>query len=319
MSKKKNRKPHGFYDDTYWQSADWNMRSFQSYRQQILTMAMNRIKWVGLPETCDERFLEFTLMRNGMAGIAFPKSMPGVWFSTQVAANGQWNVYDTPRNWEMVGNNGFNFRATPKNGVLVYDSQMRMPNWSQIEYYARRLAALDRIENINLDQQKTPWLITAPREKVNDAKQVYKQIAGGEPAIIGKPELSKVSIEAINTQVPYIGKELTERRLSLWDEIYNFLGISHVGQKSERLTSEEVAASNEPSNLMALDALNARRDAANKLNNRFGLDIHVVWRKDNESDMFNYMRNPLVNEKLITDPTLATSVDYLHAGGNSHE
>lgn len=296
---KRNRKPTGFYGDNYWQSSDWNQRAFMAYRMWIARMALNRFKWLNLPETCDERFLEFTLLRNGVASIAYPKKMPGSFFSTMANTNGRWNVYDTPCRWESIGNNGWRFNASPENGVLVYDSRDRYPNWQMVELFARRLAALDRVEDINLSQQKTPWLIEADREQVNDAKQLYKQIAGGEPAIIAKPRLGNIALNAINTGVPYLGKELSDKKLALWDEVYSFLGISHVGQKSERLTSEEVSASNEPSNLMALDGLNARRDAANKLNARFGLDVHVVWRKDNESDVYNFLRNPLVNDTLM--------------------
>lgn len=296
---KKNRKPSGFYGDNYWQSADWNQRSFLAYRQWILSMAVNRYKWLNLPETCDERYLEFTLLRNGVASIAYPKKMPGVFFSTMTNLDGRWNIYDTPCHWQSIGNNGWNFNASPKTGVLVYENRLRMPPWQQIEYFARRLAALDRVEDINMQQQRTPYLITAPREQVNDAKQMYKQIAGGEPAILGKSNLSAINIDVVNTGVPYLGGELSEKKLALWDEIYSFLGISHVGQKSERLTSEEVSASNEPANLMALDGLTARREAANTLNTRFGLDVHVVWRKDNESDIYNYSRNPLINENLL--------------------
>lgn len=313
---KRNRKPSGFYGDNYWQSADWNQRSFLAYRQWIMALAVNRFKWLNLPESCDERYLEFTLMRNGVASIAYPKNMPGVFFSTMTNLDGKWNVYDTPSHWQSIGNNGWCFNASPKTGVLVYENRLRMPYWNQIEYFARRLAALDRVEDINMQQQKTPYIITAPRESVNDAKQMYKQISGGEPAILGKPSLSNIEIEALNTGVPYIGKELTDKKMALWDEVYNFLGISHVGQKSERLTSEEVSASNEPSNLMALDGLNARRDAANKLNKRFGLDVHVVWRKDNESDVYNFLRNPLVNDQLLRDQDR----DMTNSGGEtSHE
>lgn len=306
---KKNRKPTGFYGDNYWQSAEWNQRSFRAYRDWICALAINRYKWINLPETCDERFLEFTLMRQGVATIAYPKNMPMQFFSTQVNMDGRWNVYDTPSHWQSIGNNGWRFNASPQTGVLVYDNRMRIPYWNQVEFFARRLAALDRVEDINMRQQNTPYLITAPRESINDAKQMYKQIAGGEPAIIGKPNLSNIDIQALNTQVPYLGKELSEKKLALWDEIYNFLGISHVGQKSERLTSEEVAASNEPSNLMALDGLNSRRDACKKLNDRFGTDIHVVWRKDNESDMYNYMRNPYMNESLMVNDAEADAQD----------
>lgn len=306
---KKNRKPTGFYGDNYWQSAEWNQRSFRAYRDWICALAINRYKWINLPETCDERFLEFTLMRQGVATIAYPKNMPMQFFSTQVNMDGRWNVYDTPSHWQSIGNNGWRFNASPQTGVLVYDNRLRMPYYNQVEFFARRLAAIDRVEDINMRQQATPYLITAPRESINDAKQMYKQIAGGEPAIIGKPTLSNIDIQALNTQVPYLGKELSEKKLALWDEIYNFLGISHVGQKSERLTSEEVAASNEPSNLMALDGLNSRRDACKKLNERFGTDIHVVWRKDNESDMYNYTRNPYMNESLMLNDAEADAKD----------
>lgn len=313
---RKNRKPSGFYGDQYWQSADWNMRAFICYRNWISAMAMNRYKWVNLPETCDERYLEFILMRQGVASIAYPKNMPNVFFSNMVNMDGRWNVYDTPCHWQAIGNNGWRFNADPRSGVLVYNNRMRIPQWDQIEFFARRLANLDRVEDINMQQQKTPYLITAPREVINDAKQMYKQIAGGEPAILGKPSLSNIEIQAIQTGVPYIGNELTEKKLALWDEVYNYLGISHVGQKSERLTSEEVSASNEPSNLMALDGLNARRDAANKLNDRFGLDIHVVWRKDNESDMYNFERNPYMNDNLLANKDRSASNEGIEG---SHE
>lgn len=260
-------------------------------------MYVNRFRWLNLPETCDPRFLEFILLTQGVCSLAHPKNMPGVFFTTRANLDGRWNVYDTPTRWESIGNNGWRFRATPKTGVLIYDNRLRIPKYQQIEFFARRLANLDRIEDVNLSQQRTPWLITAPRECVTDAKNIYKQIQGGEPAIIAKPTISNIGIDAISTGVPYLGKELSDKKLALWDEIYAFMGISHVGQKSERLTSEEVSASNEPANLMALDGLNARREACEVFNRRFGYDVKVVWNKDNESDMYNYLRNPLVNSE----------------------
>lgn len=290
---------NGMYSDVYWQTSAWNQRLFMMYTQWISALALNRYKWINLPDTCDERYLEFTLLNQGVASIAHPASMPGVFFSTQVNACGTPNVYDTPSNWESIGNNGWRFKASPKNGVLVYDNRMRLPNWNAVEFFARRLANIDRVDDMNMSQQRTPYLITAPRELVNDAKQIYKQIAGGEPAILGKPSISSIGIDVLDTKVAYLGDKLSEKKLKLWDEVYSYFGISHVGQKSERLTSEEVSASNEPSNLMALDGLVSRREAAGKLNDRFGLDITVVWRKDNESDVYNYMRNPLMNENAI--------------------
>ena len=313
---KRNRKKNGYYSDNYWQSADWNRRSYSMYQQWIAAMAANRYKWTGLPATCDERYLEFILLRNNVASIAHPKGMPGTFFSTMANTDGRWNVYDTPTHWQSIGNNGWRFNASPETGVLVYDNRMRLPNWNAVDFFARRLAALDRVSDINMQQQSTPYLITAPREMVNDARQIYKQLSGGEPAILAKPTISNIGIEAISTGVPFLGKELTDKKLALWDEVYSYFGISHVGQKSERLTSEEVSASNEPSNLMALDGLNARREAADKLNDRFGLNVHVVWRKDNESDTYNFLRNPLLNENILLNESRTATNDGLEL---SHE
>lgn len=304
---KRNRKKTGFYGDNYWQSSAWNQRSFMVYQQWIAEIAMSRFTWLNIPETCDTRFLEYTLLTNGIASIAYPRKMPYTFFSTTCNLSGKWNVYDTPTSWQSVGNNGWCFNADHRTGELVYDNMMRFPRWTAVEFFARRLAALDRVEDINMQQQKTPYVITAPREMVNDAKQIYKQIAGGEPAIIAKPTISSIGIDALNTGVPYLGKELSDKKLALWDEIYSYFGVAHVGQKSERLTSEEVSASNEPSNLMALSAMKARRDAADKLNKRFGLDIKVVWSKDNESDVYNFMRNPLLNENVMLNADRVSS------------
>lgn len=287
---RRNRSSSGFTSDNYWQSADWNMRGFQMYRDWIVTLAISRYKWLNLPETCDERFLETTLLRQGVATISAPKSMPGTFFSTQVAQSGRFNVYDTPSSWESIGNNGWRFHASPRTGTLVWDSRLRIPKWSQIEFFARRLAAIDRVQDINLSQQRTPYLLTAPRECKNDLIQVYKQLAGNEPAILGKPELlQNVNIDAVNTNVPFLGNELAAQKQNLWKEVYDFLGIRSVNAKAERMVEAEVDESSEPTDMMALDGLNSRRDAARWLNDHFGTDIHVVWREDNESDNWKYL------------------------------
>lgn len=42
---------------------------------------------------------------------------------------------------------------------------------------------------------------------------------------------------------------------------------------------------------MLLDALDSRREAAEYLNKRFGLNIHVYYNKDVESANYNFMRD----------------------------
>jgi len=267
---------------TFWQSAWMNDQAFVTYRLWILTLAVNRYRWEGLPSTCDPRFLEQTLALEGVATISTPTGA-SLWTSTKAVTNGTPNIYGTPRSWRSFGVNGFGYDVTPQNGVLVYNTQLRTAfPIGMIDMYARRLADYDRAADINVQQQKRPWLITAPQEKVNDLVQVYKQTSGGEPAILGLKGLtSEIQVQAFGTEVPLIVNELDDGKRRIWNDVYSFLGIENLTQKAERMIEDEVLAESMPTSLMALDGLNARREAARQLNQKFGMDVHVYWAHDN--------------------------------------
>lgn len=304
MSRKRknpNRRyaPHGgWYSDTYWQSAGYTSRLYNALRNQVLQMALSRFKWINLPETCNERFLERTLLFNGAATIAHPKSQPGVFYSTKVAQAGRLNIYDDPVKWRSVGNNGWHFTATPFNGVMVYDNILRVPVLDIIDIHVRELVDLYRTRQLNRMHTKTPYLITVPNDMELAATNTIKQILGGEPAILANNYFRDMDIQAINTGVPFLGMELTAEEMNCWNRIYTALGISNLTFKAERQIEDEVKAFKEPTDLMALSPLNARREAVRKLNDRFGLDIHVVWRQDNESENYNATHNIIKNADL---------------------
>ena len=85
MSGKGKKRRAGFYGDNYFQSSAWNQRTYAMYRNWIYAIALTRFKWVNLPPTCNERYLEWTLLNQGVATIAFPKKQPGVFYSTITA------------------------------------------------------------------------------------------------------------------------------------------------------------------------------------------------------------------------------------------
>ena len=61
----------GRHNNSYWQTADRNERLYQYYINLIMQMAMSRFRWLNLPPTCDERYLEWILCLEGVATIAF--------------------------------------------------------------------------------------------------------------------------------------------------------------------------------------------------------------------------------------------------------
>lgn len=288
MSKKRNRGAN------YWQSEDANTRVFAGYLDFLLSLAMNRFRWVNLPDTCDERYLERQLHMTGTATICHREDMPDYWESLKAIAFGEYDAYGVPVKWRGVGYQGTGYDVTPANGEIVYYNQTRTNPWNMLTIFASKLERYSRTEDINLTHQQKPWVLVAPQEKRQELINIYKQIAGFEPAILGNKSTWETveQIKAIDTGVPFIGEELARARNNVIYDALLFLGIPHLAfEKGERMIENEVNANTAPTNIMLLDCLNARRHAAERLNRRFGLDIQVYFRDDFESLNYNYINN----------------------------
>lgn len=285
MSNRKKRRER--WGDRYWESAAFNQAAFQIYRDWLLGLAMTRFEWHGLPETCDTRFLEFTLLFQGVATIAKPRGTDK-FYSTQAVYDSPINVYDNPTRWRSFGNQGWSFNVNATNGVLVWDNMLRSPIVPTLDWYARELADIERTKQINRMLQKTPMVLTGPQEKANDMLQSFKQVAGGEPVIMGTDQFNDIEWKTIPIDKPFLGEELNADIINTLNKAYNFLGIKSLPRKSERMVAEEIDVQGEPTAFRALDSLTARRMAAQQLNDRFGLDVSVTWRRDIDSENFNF-------------------------------
>lgn len=294
MGKSRRVRRNNFYgNENYWESASYNSQLFLFYRTQIMKLALSRFKWIGLPPTCNERYLEMVLLTQGIATIAFPKKQPGIFYSTQVAQMSPPNIYDNPTKWISIGNNGWRFKANNSNGVIIWDNRVRYPLMQGIDMYARELVDIRRNKQLNRMHVKTPYIIKCSPQQEQQAVNIYKQVAGGEPAIIVTEGFENIEVDVLKTDVPFLGEELTTEELNTWQQIYQMLGIENLTYKAERMVQDEVNKRDEPSDIIALDGLNCRREACEKLNDRFGIfleqPITCVWNKDILSSNYNFL------------------------------
>lgn len=279
----------------FWQSAQLNSRLYMYYRNIITQMAMSRFRWINLPKTCDERYLEWVLTMEGCATIAFPNKMRGTFLSLKAADNGRPNMYGIASSWTAIGDNGTRFKCDRRNGVLIYDNETRFPIMSGIDLYANELTHIRITKRLNRMHQQIPFILKGPQEKKQDMVNLFKQVAGGEPAILATDGIDAIDYEAMSTGVQFIGEELATDEVNVWNRIYTMLGITNSLFKAERMTEDEIRAQASPTTLIKMNSLQERRKAASLLNERFGeyLDgeIQVVWRQDNESENFNFQHN----------------------------
>lgn len=291
----------------WWESPSYNQRLVMYYRNVIMQLAMNRFRWINLPKTCDARFLEWTLLNDGYATIAFPPSMRGQFFSTRAEFQSIMDVYDNPFQWDSVGNYGWRFHCTMFNGVLIHDNSTRFPLMEGINLYARELAQVRLTKNVNRFHQKMPVVYVVPQERKLDAINMIKQVAGGEPAVLAYPEFARdVSAMAMQTGVPYLSEQIAQDEMNVWNRVYQMLGIENSTLKMERQTQDEIQAHRNPSEIIRMASLSERRAACDHLNMMFPEyltdgPISVEWNSDLESRNFNFQHDMVHQAELIPE------------------
>ena len=295
MGNKNRSKKADFWRDNFWQTDNYNYRTYCMYFDMLLSIALNRFRWEGLPDTCDARFFEKTLHRNGIATLAHSTDTPDVLNTLQAMPQGEYDMYGYPTKWRAVGYNGLtDYPCTNDNAALCYYNWSRTSPWNTLEIYARKMAHYSRTEDVNLSQQMKPFIGIAPQEKRMELVNLFKQVEGGEPVILGDNGLydmaSKTTV--IDTKVPFIGEELSQGCMNVLAQALLFLGVPHLAfEKGERMIEDEARANTAATNVMLLDCLQARRDFCKIANERFGLNLQVYFNDDFESYNFNYLSN----------------------------
>lgn len=275
---KKSRRPHRG-DGYFWDSALLNKATYEQYVRRLTELSTSMFEWKNLPETCDERFLEMTLFNDG-AAVFFKDEVLG-YLALQVTLSGRWNVYRVPIDRRAFAVNGYNKELTIDNSVIIYNNYLRTNSVLDVQMFARRLTELDRSIDVNCRAQKHPVLILCTEEQRLTMKNIYKEYDGNEPVIYGDKNLDLNAITSINTNAPFVAPTMYELKTQYWNEALTYLGISNISfQKKERMVSDEVIRGNGGTIASRYSRLQMRRNAAEAINEMFGLDIEVNYRED---------------------------------------
>lgn len=267
MGRKKNR----------WPSAQINNQTYIDYYQRLMEFAINMFEWRNLPPTVDERFLELTLYEKGYC----------LYFNDEVVGNlaltctigGMLDVYRIPTERRAFAVNGYNKICTSQDSVLIFNNYLHTPTILTIELFARRLYEIERTIDVNVKAQKTPTLVLASEQQRLTMKNLYMQYDGNEPFIFGDKDMEFDGIKSLKTDAPYVADKLQVLKHQIWNEALTFCGIENSNQdKKERLVADEVGSNYGNIEAQRNVMLNARRQAADKINRMFGTNIEVGFR-----------------------------------------
>lgn len=266
------------------ESAYLNNRQYMYYVQRFTELAISMFEWKNLPPSVDARFLELTLYTDGQA-VFFNDEVMGP-LALQVLSNGPFNVYRVPIRRRAYAVNGYQRQLDMTDSVIIYNNLLRTNTEPDMRLFARRLYDLDRTIDVNARAQKTPTAVKATEEQRLSMLNYYKEYDGNQPYIFVDKSFDVSDMQAIDLQAPFVADKLYQLKTQLWNEALTYLGISNLTiQKKERVNTDEVSRSMGGTIASRYSRLEARRRAADEINNMFGLDIEVDFREGISEDL----------------------------------
>lgn len=266
-------------DSNFWDSALMNNRTYLYYYNRLTELAISMFEWKNLPASVDERFLELTLFSDGVA-IFFKDEVLGE-LALQTTTRGKLNVYRIPTERRAYASNGYNQDLNEENSVLIYNNYLHNNSMWDIEMFAKRLYNLDRIIDVNVNAQKTPVLLQCDEQERLTMSNLYMQYDGNMPFIFGSKNLNAKGVTVLKTDAPYIADKIYQLKTQIWNEALTYLGISNTNvTKKERMVSDEVIRNQGGVIASRYSRLQERRNAVEKINAMFGLNIEVNYRQD---------------------------------------
>ena len=266
-------------DTQFCESAYMNNRTYLHYYNSLTELSLSMFEWKNLPATIDQRFIEMCLFSDGMC-VFFEDDVLG-YLCLQCMIGGKLNVYRIPMQRRAYATNGYNKELDGTNSVIIFNNYLHTNSMLDVEMYSKRLYDLDRAIDVNAKAQKTPVLIQCDESQRLTMKNLYKQYDGNEPFIFGSKGLDANGLKVLQTGAPYVADKLYELKSQIWNEALTYLGISNTNvTKKERMISDEVIRNMGGTIASRYSRLESRRQAAEQINNMFGLNIEVNYRAD---------------------------------------
>ena len=253
-----------------------NSEIYLYYKERLINLALAQFEWHGLPDTCDRRYFERTLLFDGTASMYLPKGLEelGTWLSTGYLNIGDFDIYGYPT--DIVGT-GYNARQIETDvWEILYDNMTKTTLLPKIDLYARLLWECHNVFRSNLNQQITPYLVATTKNKSLTFKNFFNQLLGFQPVIeVKNTENIEDVVKTFNLGTQFRGVEMLQALKTLWAEALSMLGISAKTTKKERYIEDEITI-NRQEDLISLNArLLNRVDFCNKMNRKYGLNLSV--------------------------------------------
>lgn len=276
-----------FYEETRYEGSqikklisDRSARYLERYQR----VASNVFAWEGLPEPLTSDLIEQKLVRNNL--VMFESEEQG--FVVARAQITGWDVMDRPRQIKPSYFNPNEIYTNYSDPTLMVGQDCAYiqdtKDWSKhrIDYIVHgaicdMMADIDIAIKQQIVNQRAPLLFTSDGSAGTSKGKIFSTAyLDGANVFIGSGGLGS-KLEALSVDSPFNVQVLEMIRGEYFNEGLQLLGVDNMPaiQKRERMNDLEVSSNEELLNTYLEDALGAREEACEIINDVFGLDVSV--------------------------------------------
>lgn len=272
---------------TIAQMANTIQSNYNDWLYDLKELYMSIFEWTGLTDPIDLNVVERWLLERGSL-VFFIDSLIGP-LILPYAINGGLDAYGNPNGVRAYGINGYQCILNRGEYVIIYDNRLKVPALPMLIDYAKRLANIDNTIQINVNAQKSPFVLTAETDaQLTSLKAGYNAIQEGKPVIVQVGQVLTNGITAFKTQADPVFLQLQALKESIFNECLSKIGIPNRGRpKSAQVNNEEMLAINGQVIHERNDRYLPRSEAVEQINRMFG-EYGVKISVDFSKQLYNY-------------------------------
>lgn len=290
------------------------INSYRFYFDMITLLCMSRFKWENIPIEIPQYQLEKCLFYGGMAGITFDDIAEKFVILPVVYTSRGLNMYGEPKSFTLFSySSAFQISNIQnyKDGVICYNNNLKDGNLFLTYRYSQRLQLIDDIIDMNVDKQRTPYIIICPDEKERiSLKQFLEKIELNTGAVFARKDFTKENIITLDLRVELKAEELLRVKREIFNEACLYLGLtSNLSNKKERLISSEVASESKRYDIYREIGLQPRKYFCQQVKKIFNLDIDVSYIGTLTEEIENVIIDPQKEEREEKAKTIKKAVE----------
>lgn len=269
--------------------------TYSTWFNRLYNIAISRFEWLNLPDTCNEKFIEQVLFFNGFM-VGFKDTALNSFLIMPCTNNSVLDIFGYPAKVNAYGYNGYmaqnltpytitlGQKTTNADAALLYANYSRCPDLPAVLYFARKLTKIDRTIDVNINVQKTPYIISCGENQRLTVANMFKQVDNFEPSIITTKFYGlngEKPINVMDLKPPFVADKMQTLKRQVYQEALTYLGIeANTSEKAERQVTEELTANMGETESMRQSPLASRKQFCKEFNKIYGTNINVKFRSD---------------------------------------